>query len=1177
MVDEIIKSNAPRSDIVRISDIEPEVPEAGLIGGTLALGGVQDAPIPGFNSSNIIQTESPTYGYIDAVGTGEGKTIPVNHGIVAFFPQTIGFYIDLDSVTNNMWAHFLLCVGEGETNQVITENDIYLGDQILTTFDSSSYILQANNGSNFPTTSSSITSLLHFDGANGSTTFTDESGKTWTVFGGAEIDTTTFKFGTASGLFVRSTDSWIQTPNDTDFDVGAGEFTVHCWVNKITSLSSAISFMAIFGQSSSDGTDHAIICRFIEQSGGDMIEVLLQDDTSAATVYTITGATGLSDNFWNHIALVRSTNTMTLYINGVADGTVDLTGVTVNASINKFGIGIAGEIDPTTSASVWESFDGRVEEFVYMKGIAKWTADFPVPSGPSVFGTGGIFNDKFSKVHQYTNFDRQLLQSEEVGPSGQTSQTTPMSSLLHLDSEVSALPNVVEETKEDHDWELFSGATISASSPKFGAGCLDLNAASSYLASTNNDTFDLMFVSKAPVTMEWDIEMFYEYTASAPSSALIGGEVAYDSSDGYAWGLFFIGGVLQFQMYRIEAGVPTTIIHDVSFDTLASSAASSDELFPSVWYHIRVANDLQGVVYLAVDGDQKTTSTQVFPTWSFTGTPTYTNRIGWAKRKEGASIVEYFGDGRIDEFRMLNGGLMRAVGANFSVPTVPYTFTSTKKFTSFAEIDSFAFVIMAKRGLFFSETDGSLSTASVNFKISYRKEGTSAWTIVNRILTAATVQPYAQRFEISVASRGIYEFLITRLTEDKLGQTQYMTDTWLIGMDEILNELLSYPNAQCVSLSIEAQDVFSGQIPNIRTIAKRTNISVPTFDNTSTRLVDPRNNMFAAFDMLTNNLYGPGFLPTNLVEADWTAWQTYCDVAVSGSSRCRFNMTHDAGYDFLKALQFVETSGRARIINKGMKLGVIIDQPGTASYIFNVANINPATSILTFITKKERSDAVEIQYIDSTKNWTIVPVIHPSANFESLTTVPRIIKIAMQMVATNERARRDAILKQQISEGITRAISIDSGLEAIGVIKGDIISYAHPGSPKVFGGRIDRDASGSDAYTGTTIYLDQAITLDTATYSGNAQAITRNKDTDVLTTHTITGPFDIETNAFVVSASATFNRFEPYIVGRVTGEIYDYKVSSVQRTSNQSVRIEAVQYTQSSYFHVDFGGGVVAI
>ena len=61
-------------------------------------------------------------------------------------------------------------------------------------------------------------SLLHFNGANNSTTFTDESGKTWTPASAAKLSTTAPKLGSASGLFTAASSDYISTPASADFN-----------------------------------------------------------------------------------------------------------------------------------------------------------------------------------------------------------------------------------------------------------------------------------------------------------------------------------------------------------------------------------------------------------------------------------------------------------------------------------------------------------------------------------------------------------------------------------------------------------------------------------------------------------------------------------------------------------------------------------------------------------------------------------------------------------------------------------------------------------------------------------------------------------------------------------------------------------------------------------------------
>lgn len=68
-------------------------------------------------------------------------------------------------------------------------------------------------------------SLLHFDGADTSTTFTDESGKIWTPNGNAQLSTAWSAFGTASGSF-DGTGDFISTPAHSDFEFGGGPFVI---------------------------------------------------------------------------------------------------------------------------------------------------------------------------------------------------------------------------------------------------------------------------------------------------------------------------------------------------------------------------------------------------------------------------------------------------------------------------------------------------------------------------------------------------------------------------------------------------------------------------------------------------------------------------------------------------------------------------------------------------------------------------------------------------------------------------------------------------------------------------------------------------------------------------------------------------------------------------------------
>ena len=206
--------------------------------------------------------------------------------------------------------------------------------------------------------------LLHMNGTDTSNTFTDESGKTWTAAADAQIDTAQSVFGGASGLF-DGTGDYVDTPDHADFDVGAGDFTIDCWIKR----NSSGAWNRICGQVDSTPT-YSTLSWFLQINDTDHLTGGIYTGTTAKEA-TATGT--IADTNWHHVALVRYGNTITLYKNGVADGTADVTGVTANNSAYKPTVGRLGEYTLTT-------FNGWIDEFRFSKGIARWTANFEVPT-----------------------------------------------------------------------------------------------------------------------------------------------------------------------------------------------------------------------------------------------------------------------------------------------------------------------------------------------------------------------------------------------------------------------------------------------------------------------------------------------------------------------------------------------------------------------------------------------------------------------------------------------------------------------------------------------------------------------------------------------------------------------------------------------------------------------------
>jgi hypothetical protein len=206
-------------------------------------------------------------------------------------------------------------------------------------------------------------SLLHFDGADAGTVFTDESGKSWTGVAHAQIDTAQSYFGGASGYF-DGVDDYIETADNEDFDVGSGDFTIDSWIRPFQSG----TVICIFGQMNSTQTAGSTSYRGYISATNKLITTI----QSGTTSYSGTSTASIGSAAWAHVAMVRNGNTIYNYINGTNDGTISVTGLTVNNSGNKVSVGRQGEYNGFY-------FKGWIDEFRFSKGTARWTANFTPP------------------------------------------------------------------------------------------------------------------------------------------------------------------------------------------------------------------------------------------------------------------------------------------------------------------------------------------------------------------------------------------------------------------------------------------------------------------------------------------------------------------------------------------------------------------------------------------------------------------------------------------------------------------------------------------------------------------------------------------------------------------------------------------------------------------------------
>lgn len=211
--------------------------------------------------------------------------------------------------------------------------------------------------------------LLHFTGADGSTTFTNSAPVAYTFINdGAAISSTEIKanFG-SSGFFNNSSPYRKIESSSTAPDLRNTDFTIECLI-----YPTALNFTSceIFGaQRQNSGLCYVML---ITQSTNTLVASFFGSEITHQTTITL--------NTVHHVALVRSGNTFALYLDGIKSTTTlivaqDTIDAYAPSTTLKIGVGRGG---------VAAHFTGYIDEFRLRKE-AVYLADFTPPTTPFTY------------------------------------------------------------------------------------------------------------------------------------------------------------------------------------------------------------------------------------------------------------------------------------------------------------------------------------------------------------------------------------------------------------------------------------------------------------------------------------------------------------------------------------------------------------------------------------------------------------------------------------------------------------------------------------------------------------------------------------------------------------------------------------------------------------------------
>jgi hypothetical protein len=209
-----------------------------------------------------------------------------------------------------------------------------------------------------PVTSIANTSLLlNFTNAQ---IFGSAIMNNFVTVGNAQVSTSVYKYGTGS-IYFDGTGDWLVPTNL--LPLGGGDFTVEMWLYPNATYSGTYAGI-LDSRTSADGAGLVYF-----GYTGTANQIGWKDNTTNVVTGTVTVST------WNHVAIVRSSGTMTMYINGTSTSSAaNSTNYTVAFRL------IGSSFDPF-------SLNGYIDELRFTRGIARYTANFTAPT--SIFPSTG--------------------------------------------------------------------------------------------------------------------------------------------------------------------------------------------------------------------------------------------------------------------------------------------------------------------------------------------------------------------------------------------------------------------------------------------------------------------------------------------------------------------------------------------------------------------------------------------------------------------------------------------------------------------------------------------------------------------------------------------------------------------------------------------------------------------
>ena len=523
-----------------------------------------------------------------------------------------------------------------------------------------------------------------------------------------------------------------------------------------------------------------------------------------------------------------------------------------------------------------------------------------------------------------------------------------------------------------------------------------------------------------------------------------------------------------------------------------------------------------------------------------------------------------------------------------------YTYTTTLD-----DITAFELYLECPNGLFLYNMYNQLREMNLTYTVEYKLSTSSDWiSLGEQTFLGKTRSALRRTFRKENLTPGRYDIRVTKISLD----SSLEQDSWTVtsdfqfnSIDEIQDDLRSYPHTALLGLRLLATEQLSGAVPNITCLVKRKFLQPrimngdqevawedyywdPDYDGTGAyRLFADdtvlswdgdsyiekycSNPIWIMRNLITNTRYGLGeYIASDIVDLNYALEESkYAEEKVEDGNggyekRFQLNAVLDASSKALDVIVQFSAAFRGLPFYSDGKIFIKIDKPEYPVFTYGMGNIIEDSMTESWMAKSEAPNEIEIQFANEDNEYKQESVFIQDDDSINRGD-PRRKKVLRILCTKLSCAIREGRYAMRLARYLDRTITFKTGMASIVCQAGDVINFAHDVPQIGFSGRVKNG-------TLLSVTLDQTVVIEPDKIY---HVIVQFSDDSQEERTVINEPGTCSVLTVSENFSQTPQKYDIYSFGEVNKVVEPFRIVDMKRQADGEVEIEAIKYDESVY------------